>query len=179
MLLAAYSLSSSRSTHAGEATCANRRARRHRRAAIFAASSRELAGRRAGVGYSAVAMRRHRGRRSTAARALPRKSLRRNPPSSPRLSRPDGRRQQIRCDGSAAQLARDVEQARRRCRAPRSDCRRWSATTPISSRVSREAQHRAHEIGAERAVDPGGAQDRAARIGRRRPRRSPASFERP
>ena len=35
----------------------------------------------------------------------------------------------------------------------------WSATTPTSSRVSLSLQHRANEIRAERAIDPGGAQN--------------------
>ena len=147
---------------------------RRRNARSFALSSREFAGRRVGVGYSAVVMRLTLtgGRPSRSASA---KSPRRGPPRSLRLTRSCDRRRGWRQIGDDAWRQRENRVG---------DVQRIGG---IAALIGDDAdfvaglakpQHRLDEIDAERPVDPGGAQDQRC-LGAARRLFSPASFERP
>ena len=133
-------------------------------------SRRELAGRRAGVGYSAVVI------GTTSAQGPPaepsrRRSLRRNRPRSSLPRPPYGRRRPAR-----QPLARRA--GARRAGSPSAmsgayvgvPC--WSATTRSVSREAARREHGLQEIGAVGGIDPGRPQDHVPGVGRQRPRSS-------
>ena len=129
-------------------------------------SSRELAGRCAGVGYSAVAI------RATATgcdrAAAPPREDRLGEIRPTRVARAD---QMEDADEIGVDAVAAAARARRRSIASaissaRSDCRAGRRRRATSSRVSPSRSIVRDEIRAERAVDPGRAQDRHARIGR-------------